>query len=237
MKIFDGCTHEVLTLAPEAHTPQAVLNTVKTFTSLCSYHPCLNVVTEFVTIYKRWMGRRSHDDLNQLITSGDIRVAMNALDTAFFGGAFFGRPIGHSCSWDNFDPALEELHIEGNIFAKGHKGYAVSPNARALGMVDPLGNGKVAIYINAFYPDGSPRTIESILETAVHEMAHAIFESFACQCQSCNWSDPTVLGKKRHGRLWMEMAQHMRNTIRSWDEAMNDFYDLNDILWHNRNRN
>lgn len=237
MTHFDEWTYKVLNLTPQAHTPQAVLDTVKTFTSLFSYHPRTDDVPKFVRIYKRWIGRSSHDDLKQLITSGDIHGAMSALDTAFFGGAFFGRPIGPSSSWDNFEPALNELHIEGNIFAKGHKGYAVNPNGTALGLAQYLGNGQVAIYIEAFHRDGSPRGLETILKTAVHEMAHAIFQGFACRCQSCNWSDPMVLGKKGHGRLWMEMAEHMKNTIGSWDEVLNDFYDLNDILWHNRERN
>lgn len=234
---YDKWTFKVLNLTPQAHTPQALLDTVKTFTSLFSYHPRTDDVLKFVSIYKSWMGKSSHDDLKELIDSGHIRMAMSALDTAFFGGALFGRPIGPSSSWDNFEPALKELHIEGNIFAIGHKGYAVSPDDTAVGLALPLGNGQVAIYIEAFYRDGSAQTIEDILETAVHEMAHAIFKGFACQCPSCNCSDPTVLGKEGHGRLWVEMAEHMRNTIRSWDEALNDFYDPDEILWHNRELN
>lgn len=234
---FDEWTYKVLNLAPEAHTPQAVLDAVKTFTSLYSNDRRTLSIAEFIKIYKRWVGRSSHDDLKQLITSGDFHGAMAVLDCVFFCGAFFGRAFVPNSPWNKHETALRGLHIEGNIFAKGHKGYAVSPNDTAWGLVQPLGNGQVAIYIDAFHPDGSPQTLENILETVVHEMAHAIFEVFACRCQSCNWSDAMVLGKNGHGRLWMEMAEHMRNTIRSWDEALNDFYDLDDIIWHNRNCN
>lgn len=207
-------------LTPLAHTPQDVFETV---TSLARLSPRAHNVSLakwlFVTIYKQWSGRNTHDDMRQLLDSGHIRAAMDALDTYFFGKALTIRTPERNWS------ALGEIHVEGNIFAEGHIGHAVRPDAPAHGLVAGTWRGDTVMYLDAFDLDGSPRTIKQLLETLVHEMAHALYESFACRGRCCNQLDPEVLGVDGHGRLWVELVGHMRDTIRSWDKTLEDFYD------------
>lgn len=215
-------------MTPLAHNPQDIMDEVANLASLPLHLHNISFARDlFVEIYRAWNGRNTHDDLRQLLNSGQIRTAMRALDIYFFGKALTSTTPTRN--WT----ALKDLHVEGNIFAEGHKGHAVRPNQRAFGVIDFSERGEATIYIDAFSPDGSPRTTKQILETLVHEMAHAIYGSFACECQSCDGTDPEVLGPNGHGRLWVQLLERMRDTIRSWDEALGDFYD-EDLEWYER---
>lgn len=207
-------------MTPLAHTPQDVFETV---TSLARLSPRAHNVSFarwlFVMIYKQWSGRDTHGDMRQLLASGHVRTAMEALDTFFFGRAL--TMTTPERSW----PALGQFYVEGDVFGKGHIGHAVRPDAPAYGLVAGSWRGDTAMYLDAFELDGSPRAIKGLLETLVHEMAHALFESFACRCPRCNQFDPKVLGHDGHGRLFVALVRHMRDTIRGWDKTLEDFYD------------
>ncbi|KAI7779411.1 hypothetical protein LA080_000891 [Diaporthe eres] len=207
-------------MTPLAHTPQDVLETVR---SLARLSPRVHNVSfaqwMFVKIYKQWSGRDTHDDMRQLLDSGHIRSAMVALDTYFFGKALTITTLERNWA------ALGELYVEGNVFGEGHIGHALRPDAPAYGLVAGSWRGDTAMYLDAFDLDGSPRTIKELLGTLVHEMAHALYESFACRGRCCNQLDPEVLGVDGHGRLWVDLVKYMRDKIRSWDKTLEDFYD------------
>ncbi|KAG6364327.1 hypothetical protein INS49_005928 [Diaporthe citri] len=211
-----------------AHKPQDIWDEVARLANLpLSLRNIYFARRIFVAVYKHWNGRNTHDDIRQLLDSGELHLAMTALDFHFFGRALTGTT--QTRNW----PALAELHVEGNIFAEGHIGHAVRSESAAHALVHPSEHGKSTIYIDAFHLDGSPQTPKELLEILVHEMAHAAYDSFACRCKSCNDSDPEVLGGYGHGRLWVKLVEHMRDTIRSWDKALEDFY-TEDLEWmHN----
>lgn len=210
-------------MTPVAHDPQDILDEV---VNLGYLNPALHnayVARDLVVaICRAWGGHNTHNYLRRLLASGHIGDALVALDIYFFGGALTGTTPTRS--W----PALSELYVEGNIFAEGHRGHAVRPDHAAHGMVSSSERGKTVIYIDAFRPDGCPHTFKEILETLVHEMAHAIYKSFGCR--NCNHLDPRVLGPHGHGLLWVKLVEHMRNTIRSWDKALEDFF-TEDLVW------
>ncbi|KAK7697392.1 hypothetical protein SLS64_013585 [Diaporthe eres] len=120
-------------MTPLAHTPQDVFETV---TSLARLRPSAHNVSFakwlFVTIYKQWSGRNTHDDMRQLLDSGHIRAAMEALDMFFFGKALTITTPERNWS------ALREFHVEGNVFGEGQIGHAVRPGAPAHGLVAAL---------------------------------------------------------------------------------------------------
>lgn len=63
----------------------------------------------------------------------------------------------------------------------------------------------------------------SLLETLVHEMAHAYFMYFACPCGLC----VREMGATGHGPEWQALKQVMYMTIRRWDLSLGSFY-IND---------
>lgn len=220
-------TFRTLEMTTTAHKPQDILDEVANLAKLpLALHNVTFARDVFVTVYKEWKGRNKKNDLRQLIDSGHLRSAMTALDIYFFGRALTRTtPSRH---WT----ALKELYVEGNIFAEGQRGYAVRLQHAISGLASTCKDGQTTIYIDALNANGSPRTPESILEILVHEMAHAIYQSFSCRCQGCNCLDPKVLGPYGHGRLWVGLAHHMGKTIRSWDEALKNFYAEDLIRLH-----
>lgn len=168
------------------------------------------------------------NDLDEL--RDDLQSAMEVLDEFFFYDSL-------TVDWSGQGKiAIKELKIEGNIFSEGHDGHETF--LRTVSKTFPWGvadyvQGQTTIYIDAFV-NGSPRTIKSIFEILVHEMAHAIFLSLVRRgCGSPDISGPAVLGRYGHGLVWVGMAEHMRDTIRSWDTVLKNFYS-EDLEWlHN----
>lgn len=226
--------HRSLRLIELSHKPQDILNEVTGFTWPPNYTQ-EDHKREFVRCYKDWKGMETPNDAEDFQElQRDLRSAMRALD------GFFFNEVLSAYRRVRINEFFKELKLEGNIFSKGHDGHDAF--LRTQNRTFPLGicesrNGQTTIYIDALQY-GVPRSIESIFETLVHEMAHAIFQSFANQrCVYCNTSDPAVLGTRGHGLVWVQMAEHMRDTIQSWDDSLAKFYNTDDIRWHNRERN
>lgn len=166
----------------------------------------------------------------------DLEFAMEALDAVFFAGSLT-RPTLYA----QHGVRLVDLQVQNNIFDEGEPGHRVYldiglPLLR--GAASSRGDGRTTIFIDTL-KNGSPRTVESIFETLVHEMAHAIFLSFACGGTNCQRAaiHPSILGQIGHGDKWVEMAEHMRDTIQTWHHDLAHFYNTNDIRRHNRDLN
>lgn len=212
-----------LTLTRFSHNPQHILNEVKKFTRHLDYIQ-QGHMKKFVEIYKRWISVETTNDADQLKDlRKDLVSAMGALD-----GFFFYKSL--TANWHGQGM---ELKFEGNIFSAGHCGYDACLSMQ--NKEDPTGltstdDGRTTIFIDA-YENGVPRTIMDIFETLLHEIAHAIFQQFRTwECESCNLSDPAVLGSYGHGLVWVGLVKHMRDTIRSWDWALNNFF-TEDLAW------
>lgn len=192
---------------------------------------------EFVTIYKRWKSEetpiydRRPNTLNE-----DLQSAMKALDGFFFAGSLT-RPAPYGMYGD----PIANLEVQDNIFCEGepgHQAYLGIGRTVLLGAARPEGAGWTTIYIDTL-ECGCGRTVKSIFETLVHEMAHAIYISFACDGTECQQeaSRPGAIGQRGHGRLWVQMAELMRTAIRGWDDDLADFYNTDEIRRHNREFN
>lgn len=212
------------------HKAREILRQVKRFTGTPNSVRS-QAKDEFVKLYKFWKDWKMLSENCQDMYLPVVRAALEALDVYFFARSLtYISPM-------KYLPALEGLHVEGNIFSLGHNGYEtrlkVPGSWNVLGLTD--GWGYTAIYIDAF-KNGRPQTIKSVLEILVHEMAHAIYRSFACICDKCQIGSPYVLGYYGHGTLWVEMMKHMMFEIQSWDRDLADFLSTEEILRHHRER-
>lgn len=64
------------------------------------------------------------------------------------------------------------------------------------------------------------RSSMDVVQTLVHEMAHAYLFLFSCPCWSCRME----IGPTGHGAVWQELKQAMCMEIRTWDPSLRDFY-------------
>lgn len=223
-------------LIKRSHKPQDILDVVKRLTVQPDYFQ-QKYKSNFVECYQNWIGMETPDDVHRLEElKGDLQMAMQALDAFFFAGSLTRpRPYG------KYGRPVADLKVQNNIFAMGqpgHRAYFKTGQPLPLGLASPKGDGRTTIFIDTLR-NGSPMTVESTFETLVHEMAHAIFLSFACGGADCKREakSPRILGQRGHGNMWLEMAEHMRNTIQTWDEDLADFYSTDDLRWHNRECN
>lgn len=225
-----------LMLTKRSHKPHDILHEVKGLTRQPDYRQ-QQAREEFVELYQNWIGMRTPNDVQQLKNfKRDLTNAMQALDVFFFSGCLT-RPFPYGESGE----PIAELKVQDNIF-----GMALLPGHQAFlntGLPLPLGTASwtgesTTISIDTL-KNGSPATVESIFETLVHEMAHAIFLSFACGGTNCQRAatHPSILGQIGHGDKWVEMAEHMRDTIQTWHHDLAHFYNTNDIRRHNRDLN
>lgn len=188
----------------------------------------------FLWLYNEYQ-RETTDNFSGEHLSWIVQVATADLDAYFFG-----RSLTYTPSTGG-QAALEGPYIEGNIFEVNHFGYHVrrehyarngKPYKRTL---NGLASGKTPtiIYIDAFNK-GVPKTIKSVLETLVHEMAHSIFRSYGCWCDRCRGSGRgrDDLGPDGHGLPWVELMIHMRSEIQTWHEDLADFISMDDIWRH-----
>lgn len=228
--------HRSLELTEVSHKPQAIMDEVKRFTWQPD-HVQEGYKRDFVTFYQRWLGMRVPKDAKQLKKFNQgLQWAMEALDAFFFAGCLTRPP-----PYSRYGSRLVDLQVQKNVFGMGEPGYQSYLSIGVpvlLGAASHFGGGLTTIFIDTFQ-NGSPRTIETILETLVHEMAHAIYFSFACDAPGCKGlaAHSRILGQRGHGRLWMQMAEYMRDTIQTWDYSLANFYNTDDIRQHNRERN
>lgn len=204
------------------HRPQDILDNVKWFTRELDFKQKSHK-TRFLKIYIYWLDGEAPEDPRELESlKKDLELAMQALDGYFFGGSFT----------ENGPDRTVDLCVQNNVFEEGQPGYPVAL-PKPWGLTRALGNGRTRIYIDTLH-DGYPRTTHSIFRTLVHEMAHAVYASFACKCTDCAHvsGHPSVLGPRGHGRLWKEMAEHMRNEIQTWDYILSDFWNDGNMQWH-----
>lgn len=210
-----------------SHQPRDILNVVQQFTNTNNSVQEVHA-RSFVRMYKHWAGKdRSNVKLGDAGCSGsgeynDLWITMDVLDAYFFG-----------------ESLRVDLKMEDDIFAKGHVGHDVRVRAggtrTSIGLTEYKVDGRVIIYI-----DSSPKrhpTTKAVLEMLVHELAHAVYRPFTCRCTFCysaNQSSENI-GRHGHGKLWVKMAEHMRDTIRNWDKDLANFMDGNDIEWHHMN--
>ncbi|KAI7779410.1 hypothetical protein LA080_000890 [Diaporthe eres] len=192
----------------------------------------------FVKSYQNWVGMETPNDVQQLEDLySDIQIAMEALDTFFFR-----RHLTRlSPNEEHYEMPVADLKVQNNIFVMGqpgHQAYLGIGLPLLLGAAARMSDGRVTIFIDTLV-NGSPRSVESIFETLVHEMAHAIFHSFACRRGDCTRiaTRPGILGQYGHGDMWVGMAEHMKNTIQGWDKDLAHFYNTDDIRRHNRELN
>lgn len=148
-------------------------------------------------------------------TESDLRWLMYAMDTFFFSSLLTGGQ----------DP-LVRLEFGEDIF-KEFRNLRGS-QMRHLGLTSSEGgiqDWKMLINVEASTPwlwKGClvRRTFIEVLETLVHEMAHAYLELFSCRCWSCQLE----VGPSGHGLVWRELKENMYMTIRGWDASLWDFY-------------
>lgn len=225
-----------LDLTPLAHEPKDILREVKRLTRQPDYLQEI-YKRRFVQYYRKWIGMRTPHDVYQLDElKRDLQMAMHALDAFFFAGSLT-RPSRYA--WHGV--RLLDMQVQDNIFGKGKPGHQVYLDIGLpviSGAACPTVDGRTTIYIDTLQ-NGSRTMVEIIFETMVHEMAHAIFHSFACRRGDCTRiaTRPEILGQIGHGDLWVGMAEHMRDTIQSWDVDLADFYNTDDIRSHNRELN
>jgi len=224
-----------LNLTRVSHQPKDILDVVKQFTRQIN-NTRLLYKEVFVVIYKIWTRMEMSDDQGRFDDlTRHLNIAMKTLDGFFFGGLLTG--IG---PFSDRGGGVTVLKTANNIFAEGQIGHALflrTGLAAIRGLTAPTLDGKTFIYIDTSRGD-IPKSMKDILETLVHEMAHAIYLSFSCRCARCQYDSgrSEVLGQQGHGRLWKEMAEHMRDTIQSWDCHLEDFLDGDKIEWHHINR-
>lgn len=180
---------------------------------------------EFVKIYKRWIYMKTPPagGAQELDLEEDLQSAMEVLDGFFFAGCLTRPP-----PYEMYGDCLTDLEVQRNIFAEGQTGHqAYLESGGGLmphGISSPRGGGWTTIYIDT-YNDGYPRTVKSVFETLVHEMAHAVFLSFTCDNMCCRYMaiSPAILGQHGHGDMWARMAHFMTRTIQQWDAELANF--------------
>lgn len=78
------------------------------------------------------------------------------------------------------------------------------------------------------------KVVRRILETILHEIAHAIFRAFRCRCVDCECTTSLALtiGMEGHGPLWVELAQAIETVcelkFRGWWDEGEMIIGLND---------
>lgn len=216
-------------LYPHSYTPQVIMDKVRQNASLpgLTNHQ-LKCKETIVSLYRSWMGFETARLHNMC---GDLQIAMEALDGFFFTDSLTstslvgpGRRIASP---------IVSLLVERNVFKNGHPGNEdlVNRNTLPWGRAVSVTNDKLNIYIDTFR-HGSLGTMADIMETLVHEMAHAAMIVFMCKCKHCNGAacHSDILGPHGHGRLWIQMMEFMRTTIRGWDSGLAGF-STRDIYW------
>lgn len=151
-------------------------------------------------------------------TEPDLRWLLYALDVFFFSGLLTGG-----------QDALVRLEFGENIFDQ-FKNYRAT-GQEFWGLTRPegtFGDYRMLIRLEASTPwwfEGClvRLTFKEVLETLVHEMAHAYLGLFSCPCWSCLME----IGRSGHGHVWRELKEAMCMTIRGWDPSLWDFY-IND---------
>lgn len=148
-------------------------------------------------------------------TESDLRWLMHAMDTFFFSSLLTGGQ----------DP-LVRLEFGEDIF----KEFRSLRETRKLSWgrtrsVGGIQDWRMLISVEASTPwwfEGClvRRTFKEVLQTLVHEMAHAYLELFSCRCWSCQLE----VGPSGHGLVWRELKENMYMTIRRWDPSLWDFY-------------
>lgn len=155
-------------------------------------------------------------------TESQLRLLMQSLDTYFFSGLLTGGQ----------DPIVR-LESREDIFRQ----FLTYRDGQMLywGLTSPDNNGanvwdyRMKIEVEASEPrpwwEGGTvrRDSMDVLQTLVHEMAHAYLMLFSCPCWSCRME----LGPTWHGSVWQELKQAMYMEIRRWDPALQGLY-IND---------
>lgn len=148
-------------------------------------------------------------------SQSQLRLFMGFLDTFFFSGLLAAGK----------NPIVR-LEFRGNIFGEigtpGNNGRFTL--GRTEGSVDDE-DVLITIAVEACDPwseEGNiaRRDLLSLLETLVHEMAHAYFMYFACPCGLCQ----REMGATGHGPVWQELKKAMYMTIRRWDLSLGCLY-------------
>lgn len=220
-----------LGLRIQAHKPQYVLEMVKRLAN--TPNSARDHDKEcFIFIYKTYQNW-TLDDFHQALYPDYVQRTMDLLDSYFFARSLTDKPLTRGWA------ALTGLYVEANVFAEGGRGHQerleLPRELNVAGLASGRG-GRTTIFIDAL-DNGVPRTFKSIVEILVHEMAHAIYMSFACNCVDCNTGGPEVLGyshMRGHGLLWVEMMEHMMFEIQSWHEDLSDFLSIEEIMRHHR---
>lgn len=149
-------------------------------------------------------------------SESQLRLLMRFLDIFFFSGLLAAGedPI---VRLEFGEDIFDQIRIPGEVgrFTLGC----------TEGKVDDEDTLRLSIRVEACDPwskEGhiARRDLISLLETLVHEMAHAYFMYFACPCGLCQ----REMGATGHGPEWQELKQAMYMTIRCWDLSLGCLY-------------
>lgn len=223
-------------LTPLSHEPRHILDATRQFTQRPSWRQ-KSAAGTFAKLYKKWLGMATPRDVEKFHNLvQDLQAAMVAVDTYFFGGSHNIRPSFRPHK--PLNPPLLTLTIQNRIFHHGKSYKGLGAHLFRAGQEEPegvtcFGNaGETETYIDT-HTYGHHTTIKNTFEVLIHEMAHAVYLSFSCDSAGCrsHAQQCHALGPHGHGLLWKEMAEHMRDTIRTWDDDLVDFIDDGHIQW------
>src|SRR3569833_1079850 len=70
------------------------------------------------------------------------------------------------------------------------------------------------------------RTLEDIIDTLVHEMAHGYLSIFSCRGQECTRNNHNTLGVTGHGQVWVSLAAVMYKSIQCWHPQLRGVFQM-----------
>lgn len=210
-----GKTRRLLPFQRHSYQPQPLLKGTKEFferEELLDQHQTA-ARSNFVHILKT-----GEPELGLDQTESQLWLLMQSLDTFFFSGLLTGGqdPIVRLDLGENIFDQFGEFGERGRLTLGKTEGKLGNRDASTFNL---------RIRVEACIPWSSEghivrRDLTSLLETLVHEMAHAYYISFTCLCGSCQ----REMGARGHGPVWQELKQAMYMTIRRWDWSLRDFY-------------
>ncbi|KAG6368088.1 hypothetical protein INS49_002288 [Diaporthe citri] len=205
----------LLLLQQHSYQPQALLKRTKEFFEreelLDKYQTTAR--SNFVDIFKTGGPEFVLDQ-----TESQLRMLMQSLDTFFFSSLLTRDqdPIVRLEFGENIFGEIGTLEERGSLTLGRTEGEMETRGASTF---------KLRIRVEACDPWSREehtvrRDLTCLLETLVHEMAHAYYISFTCLCGLCQ----REMGARGHGPAWQELKQAMYMTIRRWDRDLWGFY-------------
>ena len=171
------------------------------------------------TVKEDFMKRFINAQIQSYPDETQLRSLMQALDTFFFSNLLTEGP----------DPIVK-LEFRDDIFSQigklGEGQQELLGNA-TLEWAPGQSRSALRVTIRVDATQAWPveernvrRDLIDVLETLVHEMAHAYLIVFVCRCDECL----REMGAKGHGPVFRELKQAMYMEMRRWDVSLRNFY-------------